>query len=224
MNDASLGQLLARRAPLAPVSEAPELVAHQAPDVFGLWEAWEAGDPAGDPRDPPFWAVVWPAAAVLARYLLDHPTRVAGRRVLEIGCGGAVAGIAAARAGAALVVANDVDPAALRVAARNAAANGVELSPCGDDLLAAGAASLDALSDVVLVADFFYQRAVSARLTARLRGYRGVVLVADAGRPFVPEGRHEVLAAREVPVDREVEGVDARTVRVLELALGEDGR
>lgn len=47
------------------------------------------------------------------------------RRVLDMGCGSGILAIAAARTWPARVVASDVDPAAVRVAAANARANGV---------------------------------------------------------------------------------------------------
>jgi ribosomal protein L11 methylase PrmA len=47
--------------------------------------------------------------------------------VLDLGCGSGVAGIAALDAGAARVVAHDIDPVALAIAAQNATANAVDL-------------------------------------------------------------------------------------------------
>ena len=85
--------LLARLAPLTPVPGRPDLVAHQAPDLLALWQAWEAE--SGMMQDVPFWAVVWPAAQLLARVLQDEPAWVRGKTVLDLGCGGGVAGIAA---------------------------------------------------------------------------------------------------------------------------------
>ena len=88
--------LLTRLAPLTPVPERPDLVAHHAPDVFALWQAWE--EECGARQAVPFWAVVWPAARLLARVLQAEPAWVRGQTVLDLGCGGGVAGIAAARA------------------------------------------------------------------------------------------------------------------------------
>jgi predicted nicotinamide N-methyase len=63
--------LLARLAPLTPVPGRPDLVAHHAPDVFALWQAWE--DECGAPQTVPFWATVWPAAQLLARVVQAEP-------------------------------------------------------------------------------------------------------------------------------------------------------
>ena len=49
-----------------------------------------------------------------------------GMRVLDLGCGSGILAIAAAKLGAARVLALDIDPNAVRAARENAAANGVE--------------------------------------------------------------------------------------------------
>ena len=117
--------LLARLAPLTPVPGRPDLVAHHASDVFALWQTWE--EECGAQQAVPFWAVVWPAAQLLARVLQAEPAWVRGQTVLDLGCGGGVAGIAALHAGATRVVAHDIDPVALAIAAKNATANAVDL-------------------------------------------------------------------------------------------------
>ena len=89
--------LLARLAPLTPVPGRPDLVAHYAPDVFALWQAWE--EECGAPQAVPFWAAVWPAGQLLARVVQAEPAWVRGQTVLDLGCGSGVAGIAALRAG-----------------------------------------------------------------------------------------------------------------------------
>ena len=59
---------------------------------------------------PPFWAFAWAGGQALARFVLDHPEVVAGRRVLDFAAGSGLVAIAAARAGAARVEAADIDP------------------------------------------------------------------------------------------------------------------
>ena len=208
--------LLARYAPLGGVPGCEPLVAHQAADVFALWRAWE--DATGTRQDVPFWGTVWPAARVLARWLLDHPASVAGARTLDLGCGGGVVAIAAARAGAAKSSGNDVDPVALVVAAQNAVANAVSLACDGQNLLGNPSA---ACADVVLVADLFCEKEQAARAlrflaALRARGVRAII--ADAGRPFAPTSGVIVLARERVDVDRELEGVSEREVTILEMA------
>jgi predicted nicotinamide N-methyase len=210
--------LLARYAPLTPVEPGSPLLVHLAPDVFALWEAWEHETGAVQPV--PYWAVPWPAAVVLSRVVLARPEIVRGRRVVDLGCGGAAGGLAAARAGAARVTANDVDPVALHVARLNAAANGLLLVPDLRDLTQTGA-TLDA--DVILVGDLFYERGPAARLERQLRAWAAhglTVLVADAGRPFAPRTGVEAVATATVAANADLEGVATRCVRVGRLLPG----
>ncbi len=207
--------LLARYAPLASVERCAPLVAHQATDVFALWRAWE--EDSGRAQPVPFWAAVWPAARVLARWLLDHPESVIGARVLDLGCGGGLVAIAAAVAGASHVVANDVDPVALAVAQENAAANAVQIECSAQDLLTE---PLAVPADLVLVADLFYEKEQAARTTAFLAALRGRgvrAIVADAGRPFAPRAEGTVLARERVTVDRDLEGVSERDATIVDV-------
>jgi predicted nicotinamide N-methyase len=78
-----------------------------------------------DHGDAPVWMISWPAAFALAEFLLLEAD-VAEKDVLELGCGTAVPGVAAALAGAR-VRSTDYDDYALAVARRNALENGVAL-------------------------------------------------------------------------------------------------
>ena len=111
--DAVLEALLDAHAPLTPVPLCPDISVFTACGLVEIWEAAEAA--AGAPLPSPFWAWPWPAGIALARLILDQPERVCGRTVLDFGAGGGVASLACARAGAARVIANDVDPWAIAV-------------------------------------------------------------------------------------------------------------
>lgn len=122
---------------------------------------------------PAYWAFCWASGQVLARWLLDNPQAVVGRTVLDFGCGSGVAAIAAAKAGAARVLACDLDPDALLATRLNAALNRVELELYEDF------AAIDAQIDLILVADVLYDRANLSWLPRFLvRAER--VLVADS--------------------------------------------
>lgn len=208
-------KLLSRRAPLEPVYRCAGLVAHQADDVFGLWDAWERE--AGGECPIPYWAVVWPAAALIARHILEGTIEVAGRRVLDLGCGGGAVSIAAAIRAAREVIAADIDPVALHVARRNAAANGRELSLTDSDYLETAAAPE---ADIVIAADMFYERNRAESTLTFLRGMdaRGAqVFVGDAQRAFAPARGVEPIAMERIPVNRELEGTPVREVRLLRL-------
>nr|WP_272884963.1 50S ribosomal protein L11 methyltransferase [Stutzerimonas kunmingensis] len=104
-------------------------------------------------EDPPYWSFCWASGLVLARWLADRPEWVRGKRVLDFGAGSGVAAIAAAKAGAADVVACDLDPLALAACQANAALNEVELRYSQDFF---GEADR---YDLIIVADVLYDRA-----------------------------------------------------------------
>jgi predicted nicotinamide N-methyase len=103
----------------------------------GLWEHTEHDTGRSD-LPPPFWAYPWAGGIALARYLLDHREQVAGRVVLDVAAGSGLVAIAAARSGAARVVANDIDPMALAAIGLNSAVNGVCVTVIAGDLLGSG--------------------------------------------------------------------------------------
>ena len=103
-------------------------------------------------EEPPHWCFCWASGLVLARWLAERPDWVRGKRVLDFGAGSGVAAIAAAKAGAAEVVACDLDPLALAACRANAALNDVELRYSQDFF---GEADR---YDLVIVADVLYDR------------------------------------------------------------------
>lgn len=122
---------------------------------------------------PPYWCFCWASGMALARWLAERPERVRGQRVLDFGAGSGVAGIAAAQAGAAEVVACDLDPQALAACRANAALNGVELGYSADFFAEAER------FDLILAADVLYDRANLPLLDAFLSRGREA-LVADS--------------------------------------------
>lgn len=200
------------RTELLPVPLAPEISLHLAGGGTGLFDA--TGGEFRSDVPPPFWAFAWAGGQALARYVLDHPETVAGRRVLDVACGSGVAAIAAARAGAATVDALDLDPAAAEAAERNAAANGVTVRARAADISDAGPA------DVILAGDVFYTRSVAGAMTAALRraaGSIGLILVGDPGRGYFPERLFVRRAHYTVPVPAALEETDALVTGVWEM-------
>jgi predicted nicotinamide N-methyase len=127
-------------------------------------------------RSPPFWAFCWGSGQALARFVLDRPERVRGRRVVDFGTGSGIAGIAAGLAGARSIVAVDTDPAALVAAEANARSNGVELRT---------QKTLPGNWDLLLASDVLYERDQWPRLRA-LAGRGRPMLVSDPERPSSP--------------------------------------
>ena len=82
---------------LQPVPHAPEISLWLADEITPIWrlteeELGEMGLP------PPFWAFAWAGGQALARWLLDNPQAVAGKRVLDLAAGSGLVGIAAMKA------------------------------------------------------------------------------------------------------------------------------
>ncbi len=193
----------------------PELRLHLASEVIPLWQATEAELAAlGVP--PPYWAFAWAGGQGLARYLLDEPGIVAGRRVLDFAAGSGVAGLAAARAGAAAVEASDIDPFALAALRLNAELNGLALTVRGDDLV-----GRDEGWDVVLAGDVCYERPMAERAFAWLQALAGrgaLVLLGDPGRSYLPKSGLERVTAYGVKTSRELEDSDLRNAVVWRVA------
>lgn len=133
---------------------------------------------------------------MLARHVLLHPDIVAGRRVLDLGCGSGLVAIAAAQGGAASVRAVDIDPHAVVAARLNALANGVAVEAACADLLEGEPPD----ADLILAGDVFYDRALARRVLPFLRRCRdrGVeVLVGDPGRGTLPRSRLREIARHD---------------------------
>ena len=139
--------------------------------------------------EPPYWCFCWASGQVLARYLLDHPALVRDRTVLDLGAGSGVVAIAAALAGAARVIACDLDPYSRLAAAENAMLNGVELR-FSDDL-----AAVLPEADLVLAADILYDRD-NLPVLPRLRLAADVLLADSRIRDLQPPGYH-LLGTRQ---------------------------
>jgi predicted nicotinamide N-methyase len=138
----------------------------------------------------PYWSVLWRSGVELARELDGE--ELGGLRVVELGCGLAVPGIAAARAGAE-VLATDSDAEALELVAQNARANGVGVETAVVDWAEPDDLISRAPFDLVLAADVLYERASVALLLSLLPRLGTEVWLADPGRPaadaFLAEAR-----------------------------------
>ena len=198
---------------LLPVPLAPEISLHLADGRVGLFDG--TGGEFSSAVPPPFWLFVWAGGQALARFILDHPEVVRGKRVLDVASGSGVAAIAAAKAGAAQVTALDVDPLAVAAAARNAAANQTVIETETADI-----ADARTTADVILAGDVFYTRSVADRMAARLRranreGAR--ILVGDPGRGYFPERGFVQVAEYVVPVPAALEETETLVTGVWEM-------
>ncbi|RVM99206.1 class I SAM-dependent methyltransferase, partial [Sinorhizobium meliloti] len=154
----------------------------------------------------------WAGGQGLARYLLDHPETVRGRRVIDFASGSGLVAIAAKLAGADEVVAADIDPWSETAARLNAGLNGVSFAFTGDDIVGSERAA-----DVYLAGDVFYDKSFADLLLPwfeALERAGAVVLVGDPGRAYCPRGRMTDLATYEVPVTRALEDSEVKRTTV----------
>lgn len=189
----------------------PEIMLHLADEAHDLWQRTEE-ELAEIGLPPPFWAFAWAGGQGLARYILDHPETVRGRRMLDFACGSGLVAIAAAKAGAAHVIAADIDPFCETAVRLNSRANGVDIL-----FEAADCVGIDKGWDVVLAGDVFYEQPFAERLMpwfVALRRRGALVLVGDPGRAYLPKQGLEKLAAYEVPVTRALEDAEVKRTTV----------
>ena len=202
---------------LLAVPHAPEISLQLADEATALWEKTE--EELGEiGLPPPFWAFAWAGGQALARYILDRPEIVAGRRVLDFASGSGLIAIAAAMAGARDVEASEIDVFAVEAITINAKANGVLIGPRLGDMIDA-----DEGWEVVLAGDVSYERDMAQRVTdwlERLAGRGATVLVGDPGRSYLARERLEPVAEYRVPVTRALEDSEIKKTQVWRFRAG----
>lgn len=187
---------------ILPVPYAAEISLHVADDSTALWlkteeELGEMGLP------PPFWAFAWAGGQALARYILDHPETVRGKRVLDFASGSGLVAIAAAIAGASNVTACDIDPFSTTAIEINAGINDVHV-----DTILVNVVGQEGNWDVVLAGDVSYEKEMARKVTAWLKELSDTgltVLIGDPGRTYLARNRLESITTYRVPVSRDLE-------------------
>jgi predicted nicotinamide N-methyase len=215
LTPANAPDFIAANTRLQTVPHAPEISLWLADEITPLWrlteeELGEMGLP------PPFWAFAWAGGQALARWLLDHPAEVAGKRVIDLATGSGLVGIAAMKAGAASVLAADIDPFCAAAVAANARSNGVEVAFTDANLLDAPPPP----ADLICAGDVFYEKPMAEAVLAWLKqaqanGTR--VIVGDPGRTYFPKSGLTLLAEYTVPTTRELEDQEVKRSRVWSL-------
>lgn len=182
--DAAIAAFIRAHLPALPVPGVPELAIHKAVPASGVGRLGETA---------PYWAYWWAGGLALARHVLDHPEEVAGRRVLDLGAGSGMVGIAAMRAGAARVTASEIDPRARVAIALNAALNHAVIANVVGDLTDGPVPD----TDLLLAGDVFYDPAVAARVRPfldRCLAAGITIRIGDPGRAPLPVERLTPLA------------------------------
>ncbi len=191
----------------------PELLLHLADAVTPLWQASEAWLAEVNVA-PPYWAFAWPGGQALARWVLDAPAQVAGRRVLDFAAGCGVAALACARAGAARVEAAEIDAVAAAAIGLNAELNGLKIAVRHADLVGSVGDW-----DVILCGDICYEAPMTRHVLPWLRACAGQaeVWIADPGRAYLPAGMAAV-ARYDVATSLDLEDRTMRPTTIYRLA------
>jgi len=199
---------------LLPPPLVPEVRLHLATEVVPLWRKTEEElEAEGVP--PPYWAFAWAGGQALARYVLDHPEVVRGKKALDFGSGSGLVAIAAAKAGAVHVLAADIDKFAAAAIALNAKANDARIDITQEDVI-----GRDGDWETILLGDMCYERPLAERLLVWLseRARAGaLVLLGDPGRTYFPKSGVEKLATYRVQTTRELEDREIRETSVYRL-------
>jgi predicted nicotinamide N-methyase len=202
--------ILANTAPLA-VPHCPSIKLYLAHEAVALWQLTEAElEAQGLPL--PFWAFAWAGGQGLARYVLDNPTCVAGKRVLDLASGSGLVGISAKMAGASHVTCADIDPFCQYAIKLNADHNNVDLTIIVQDLIGT---TVD--FDLVLVGDLFYERDIAEPLFSWLKDLQAdgtQILIGDPGRTYLPKSGLRMVGDYQIAVSRALEDAQVKRTRI----------
>jgi predicted nicotinamide N-methyase len=180
----------------------PEIKLHLATEITPIWEATEANLTQMN-LPPPYWAFAWAGGQALTRFLIDHPDWVKGKRVLDFAAGSGLSAIGAAKAGAALTQAAEIDDFAIAAIALNARVNNVAIDLVREDLI-----GVEPRWDVVLAGDVCYERPMAEKVITWFRALAGrgvAILMGDPGRAYLPQSGLLELARYQVPTSLELE-------------------
>ena len=166
-----------------------------------------------EPLHLPYWAELWDSGGGVAAYLVHRfPTELAGKFVLDLGCGQGLLGCVAAALGARVTFA-DLEAAALLFARLNAVPFGRRTVARRTDW---GRDQLGRRFDLIVGADILYDRKQWADLERFWQGHLtdgGRVLLGEPGRPtggmfldwlggkgWVVEETEQAVPTRERPI------------------------
>jgi predicted nicotinamide N-methyase len=198
-----------------PVPSVPQIKLYQADDATALWQMTEA-DLDQHQLPPPFWAFAWSGGQALAKYVLETPDIVAGKTVLDLACGSGMVGIAAAIAGAAQVICNDIDPYCEAAVSLNAGLNQCQIAFLGGNLLTAGLPDVE----VILAGDIAYERPMAEAMLTVLRAEvaKGkAVYIGDPHRTYFPKSGLTRCADYEITTSADLEDKPVKPATVWRL-------
>jgi predicted nicotinamide N-methyase len=159
----------------------------------------------------PYWAFAWAGGQALARFILDRPELVRGKRVVDVGSGSGICAIAAALSGAAAVIALDSDAVAVKAIEMNARLNDVVVTAHHADM----ATCISEEWEVLLAGDAFYN-CCNYQWVLGLAERGRVILFGDPSCRGFPKEHCEQLASCRVKTypDLETWTADAEVLRL----------
>jgi predicted nicotinamide N-methyase len=192
----------------------PEIALYLASEITPIWQATE--DWLHEHAlQPPYWAFAWPGGQALARHVLDNPSLVAGRRLLDFAAGGGIAAIACALSDATLVEAAEIDGLARAAIQLNAAVNGASLTVAEGDVVGSACRW-----DLILCGDVCYEAPMTGHILPWLRemAREAEVWIADPGRAYLPKSGLTQIGRYIVPTSLELEDRIEREVVLYRLS------
>jgi len=162
----------------------------------------------------PYWAELWPSAVGLATHLVNNPSLVNGKTILEIGGGLGLPGLVAASLGAT-VTETDYLVDAVGFAKKNAEINGIDhiRFEAIDWRKSEGYQRFD----VLLASDVAYERSQFGHLEqafAYLLKPGGLILLSEPNRyiaePFIATLIQSGYSLEKYPYDVEVKGIKSK--------------
>lgn len=209
--------ILENTSPL-PCLNIPAIKLYQADEIHDLWHMTEA-EMGKIGLDPPFWAFPWAGGEALALYILENPETVRGKKVLDFASGSGLVGIAAKKAGASLVLANDIDAFACEAIRLNARLNHVSIEIDNNNLVKDGSHFQNSF-DVILAGDVFYDKTMSETVISWLKLFdrsKTVIFVGDPARAYLPVEWMEAKTSFKLHVSKAIEDNSFKHVTIWQM-------
>lgn len=187
---------------LKPVDMVPEITLYQASKITPIWQATENWLVQQN-IEPPFWAFAWPGGKALARYILDYPAFIQGKRILDFAAGCGIAAIACGIQHAGFIETADIDPLAQQACALNAKQNHVILDKNSSDIV-----GQKSQWDIIFCGDVCYEAPMTQHIWPWLKACAASgseVIIADPGRNYLPKKELVPFHEYDIPTTTELE-------------------
>ncbi len=207
----SLQQLILENTSLESPRLVPEIQLFLAAEDLPLWRMGES-ELAELGLGTPFWAFAWAGGQALSRHILDNPSIVAGKRILDFGSGSGMVAMAAIMSGAFEVTATDIDPVAAIAMRMNAETNNCYFDISTEDVIGDMGDW-----DVILVGDVCYDAEIARNVIPWIKSLAKEgrdVLIGDPGRFYLPKLGLRSVAKYGAETTSLMEDTDLRNAQV----------